>query len=103
MKQITLEEIQSSITNEIVGEIREVEPGVFMWEDKEHTWEHGQEYRVLHIRSPKCIHTILKPILSPEEYERRRALVEEAAARLIRSVEDRKAKAAAANRKECSA
>lgn len=73
------------------------EPGVTWWEDEAHIWEHGQEFRVIHMehRNPEtgkllCVAEILKPVLSPEEYERRRARLEEACARLLRSVEERK-------------
>lgn len=74
-------------------------PGVTFWEDKEHIWEHGQEFRVIHMehRNPEtgkllCVAEILKPVLTPEKYERRRARLEEACARLLRAVEERKAR-----------
>lgn len=73
------------------------EPGVTWREDEAHIWEHGQEYRVLHMehRDPEtgkllCVAEILKPVLTPEEYEKRRARVEEAAAALFRAVENRR-------------
>lgn len=79
------------MTNDLVFP---AEPGVTWSEDAEHVWEHGQEFRVLHMehRNPEtgkllCVAKILKPVLSPEEYERRRARLEEACARLLRSVE----------------
>lgn len=75
------------------------EPGVTWWEDEEHIWEHGQEFRVLHMehRNPEtgkllCVAEILKPVLTPEEYERRRARIEEACARMFRSAEEKKAR-----------
>ncbi len=75
------------------------EPGVTWWEDAEHIIQNGQEYRVLHMehRDPEtgkllCVAEILKPVLTPEEYEKRRARVEEAAAALFRAVENRQAR-----------
>lgn len=75
------------------------EPGVTWTEDKEHIWKDGQEYRVLRMehRNPEtgrllCVAEIHKPVLSPEEYERRRAYLEEACARLLRAAERAKAK-----------
>ena len=88
-------EILDSITEPILGEIKEIEPGRYFWEDRDHIWKDGQEFRVMHMVSPKCISRILKPVLTPEEYERRRAKLEEACARLFRSMEDRKAREAA--------
>lgn len=88
-------EILDRITVPIIGEVREVEPHVYFWEERDHIWKDGQEFRVMHMVSPKCISRILKPVLTPEEYERRRAKLEEACARLFRSVEDKKARQAA--------
>ncbi len=75
------------------------EPGVTWCEYKEHLWKDGQEYRVLHMehRNPEtgrllCIADVLKPVLSPEEYERRRALLEAACAKLLRSAEAKNAR-----------
>lgn len=86
------------------------EPGVTWSEDKEHIWIDGQEYRVLHMTHVdvetgrvKCIMEVHKPVLSPEEYARRLKLIEEAAARLLRSVEDRKARLEEAKSKEDTA
>lgn len=77
------------------------EPGVTWCEYKEHIWKDGQEYRVLHYTHEdvdthrlKAIGTVLKPVLSPEEYARRQERIAEAAARLFRSIEDRKARLA---------
>lgn len=89
------QEILDSITYEIVGDVVETEPGVYLWEEKEHIWKDGQEYRVRHMRSPKMIAEILKPVLSPEEYERRRQKLEEACAKLFIAHERAIAKKAA--------
>lgn len=83
------------------------EPGVTWWEDEEHVWKDGQEYRVLHMehRNPEtgrllCVAEVFKPVLTPEEYERRRAKVEAACARLFREMDARKARAEEAMKRE---
>lgn len=94
--------VLDSITYEINGEIEEVESGEYSWEEKEHYWKDGQEFRVYHRHSKTCIATILKPILSPDEYERRRQMLEAACVKLFLAHERALAKKAAeeAKRKE---
>lgn len=68
------------------------EKGVIWVEDPEHDFHDGQEWRVFHYISDKAQCTVYKPVLSPEEYERRRKLLEEACVNLILSTEERKRK-----------
>lgn len=95
-------EVLDIITEPIIGEVKEIEPNVYSWEDRDHIWKDGQEFRVMHMWSPNCISRILKPVLTPEEYARRHKLLEEAVRNVFLAQERRIAKKAAAKAKEAN-